>query len=144
MSSVYAFGPLLAQVLLVVIVYLELGRRRFREGKARRIKFDDYKILPNDEIDYLAQATRNVVNQFELPVLFFVLVISIAVTDTLGFFQLLLLWGFVVSRYLHAYSHLTSNDVSVRGALFLTGFGLLAVAYLLFALRLVFGPVAVG
>jgi hypothetical protein len=57
-------------------------------------------------------------NQFELPALFYVLTILAYVTHLAGLLFVVLAWVFVLFRYLHAYVHVTSNNVRLRGALY--------------------------
>ena len=57
-------------------------------------------------------------NQFELPVLFYVLTILEYVTHLAGIVFVVLAWVFVIFRILHAYVHVTSNIVRLRGALY--------------------------
>src|ERR1700739_3644346 len=57
-------------------------------------------------------------NQFELPVLFYVLTVLAYVTHLAGLVFVVLAWIFVLLRYLHAYVHVTSNNVRLRGALY--------------------------
>ena len=57
-------------------------------------------------------------NQFELPVLFYVLTILAYVTHHAGILFVVLAWVFVIFRLLHAYVHVTSNIVRLRGAFF--------------------------
>jgi len=67
-------------------------------------------------------------NQFEMPVLFYVLTILEYVTHLAGIVFVVLAWIFVIFRVLHAYVHVTSNIVPLRGALYgITAFALIAI-----------------
>jgi hypothetical protein len=57
-------------------------------------------------------------NQFELPVLFYVLTILALVTKLADLIFVVLAWIFVLFRILHACVHVTSNNVRIRGPLF--------------------------
>ena len=57
-------------------------------------------------------------NQFEMPVLFYVLTGLEYVTHLAGIVFVVLAWIFVIFRVLHAYVHVTSNIVRLRGALY--------------------------
>ena len=65
-------------------------------------------------------------NQFELPVLFYVLTILAYVTHLAGVIFVVLAWIFVIFRILQAYVHVTSNRVQLRGAFY--GIAALALA----------------
>jgi len=57
-------------------------------------------------------------NQFELPVLFYVLTILAYFTHHAGIVFVVLAWVFVIFRLLQAYVHVTSNKIQLRGAMF--------------------------
>jgi hypothetical protein len=57
-------------------------------------------------------------NQFELPVLFYVLTILAYVTHLAGLVFVVLAWIFVLFRCLQAFVHVTNNKIRVRGAMF--------------------------
>jgi hypothetical protein len=52
---------------------------------------------------------------------------------------LVLAWIFVLSRIAHAYVHTTSNRVLVRGGLYGIGAFALAIAWLIFIVRILAG-----
>lgn len=82
------------------------------------------------------QVSNAVDNQFQLPLLFYVAV-GVALYLGAGWLELLLAWGFVVSRYVHAVIHVTRNNVVQRFWVFTAGLGLLTLLWLLLAIRLV-------
>ena len=65
-------------------------------------------------------------NQFELPVLFYVLTILAYITHHAGLIFVILAWIFVIFRLLHAYVHVTSNIVRCAGTLY--GIAVVALA----------------
>lgn len=75
-------------------------------------------------------------NQFELPVLFYVLVAVALPLRHMDLVMVLLSWVFVVARYAHAGVFVTSNDVRRRGPLWLAGALVLMAMWLYFALRI--------
>jgi hypothetical protein len=78
-------------------------------------------------------------NQFELPVLFYVLTILEIITRHADLIFLVLAWVFVLTRLMHALVHTTSNIVMRRGAWY--GFGAIALlaAWMIFMVRILFG-----
>jgi hypothetical protein len=78
-------------------------------------------------------------NQFQLPVLFYVLTILSMITRHADMVFLVLAWIFVLSRIAHAYVHTTSNRVLVRGGLYGIGAFALAIAWLIFIVRILAG-----
>lgn len=77
-------------------------------------------------------------NQFELPVLFYVLTILALITRKADLLFVVLAWVFVASRCVHAFVHVTSNDIKLRFPAFAVGALVLALMWVLFALAILF------
>lgn len=135
MNQTAIFWPMLAHVLLVYIVYGVMARRRFGAVRAGSVKGSAYK-LRSTEPDVSATVSNNLMNQFELPVLFHVLCLALYVTNGVNYLTLLLMWLFVVSRYVHAYVHVTSNRLVARYQSFFFGVAVLGICWIWFALRI--------
>jgi hypothetical protein len=71
-------------------------------------------------------------NQFEIPVLFYVLTILAYVTHLAGLIFVILAWVFVIFRLLHAYVHVTSNTVRVRGTFYAVAVVALAINWAIY------------
>ncbi|CCV13165.1 MAPEG family protein [Mesorhizobium sp. STM 4661] len=135
MNQTAIFWPVLAQVLLVYIVYLVMGRRRYgavRSGEAKAGQFKTRSTEPASSVT----VANNLSNQFELPVLFYVLCLALHETNGVNYLTLALMWIFVVSRYAHAWVHLTSNDLRFRSRIFFFSAVVLLLAWIWFALHL--------
>ena len=78
-------------------------------------------------------------NQFELPVLFYVLTILSIVTRHADFLFVVLAWVFVIFRMLQAYVHVTGNDVRLRGGFYGVGALVLVIMWLIFIVRILLG-----
>ena len=78
-------------------------------------------------------------NQFELPVLFYVLTILAIITKHADLLFVVLAWIFVLSRLAHAYIHVTSNDLKLRGPFFGVGALVLAIMWLIFIVKIMLG-----
>ena len=79
-------------------------------------------------------------NQFELPVLFYVLTILAWVTRHADLIFVALAWIFVIFRYLQAYVHVTSNQVRLRGAFFGVSALVLAIMWLIYIVEILTSP----
>ena len=77
--------------------------------------------------------------QFELPVLFYVLIAFILITRVGDFLLLVLAWIFVVLRLMHAYVHTTGNNVLLRGRIYGGGLIVLLAMWVIFAVRILTG-----
>src|SRR6185312_16373167 len=75
-------------------------------------------------------------NQFELPVLFYVLTILEIITRHADLIFVVLAWVFVLSRLGHAFVHVTSNNLRIRGPLFGVGALVRAIMWVLFIVRI--------
>jgi hypothetical protein len=137
MDGTAIFWPMIVQAGLTLAVYVILSMRRVAAVKSGAAKARDFAI-PNDP-ELSATAARNIVNQFELPVLFYVICIAFFVTGGASAGVVALAWVFTLSRAVHAWVHLTSNRVMARRRLFVAGFGVLIALWIWFAVHLAMG-----
>jgi hypothetical protein len=75
-------------------------------------------------------------NQFELPVLFYVLIALALPLRHADLFIVLMSWVFVVTRLIHAGVFVTSNDLGRRSTVWIAGALVLLVMWLYFALKM--------
>lgn len=120
MSQTALFWPMIAQVALTVAVYWLMSMRRLAAVKAGEAKARDFRVPVDPERS--VTAARNVTNQFELPVLFYVACLAFHQLGAVDLVAIVLAWAFVVSRVAHAIVHVTSNRVLLRRRLFIVGF----------------------
>lgn len=135
MSQTGIFWPMMAHVLLVYAVYILMRLRRGRaieNGSARISQFRENRDEPAESLF----VRNNLANQFELPVLFHAACLALFVTGNAGALAIGLAWIFAISRYGHAYVHVTSNRIRYRQPLFVIGFVAAGLMWLLLALRL--------
>ncbi len=74
-------------------------------------------------------------NQFELPVLFYVLVVLALITRKADMLFVVMSWMFVASRLVHAAIHTTSNKVPMRFQAFVVGVLFLAAMWVILGIR---------
>ena len=75
-------------------------------------------------------------NQFELPVLFYILIAIALPLRHADLFIVLMSWVFVVLRFIHAGIFVTSNNVRQRGLTWFAGVLVLMAMWLYFALKI--------
>lgn len=129
--------PVLAQILLTFLVLFATGRARVACIKAGRARMSDIAANSAAFPEDVRRFGNNFANQFETPVLFYVLVgiaIYIRATDWL---MVALAWLYVVTRVAHAYVHLTSNHVLTRFRIFIAGVVALLCMWIALVVRLV-------
>jgi hypothetical protein len=83
-----------------------------------------------------SRAPDNFRNLFELPVLFYVALLTIYIIGATNTAFVLLAWGYVAARVAHSYIHCTSNIVMHRFYAFVTSCTLLSCIWLLLAYQL--------
>ena len=115
MSPLQIFLPCVALVALTVVVWIRLYVDRISEMRARRIK--PQALSTSHEAAQTLQhvnAADNFRNLFEVPVLFYVLCVSLAVTQSVTPMYLWGAWIYVALRTVHSFIHLTYNRVMHR------------------------------
>ncbi|WP_336487467.1 MAPEG family protein [Methylobacterium nigriterrae] len=133
-------APVFVQVLLVFALLIVMGRRRFAEIGAGRVRIGEIA-LGERNWPARVQATANAFsNQFELPVLFFALVPLALYTRKADLLFVVLAWVFVATRVVHATIFVTSNHVPSRFRAYMAGVAVLGLMWLVFAWRILLTP----
>ena len=109
---------LIVQMLLTVWLYTKMAKSRFAAVKEGLITRDDYKVVGN-EPEQAAIFTRALANQFELPVLFYAVVITGMATGVSSWITVVLAFLFVLARIVHAREMVGENQVMKRRAMFI-------------------------
>lgn len=129
-------GPMLAMVALTFVVLVAMFRRRVAEIRARRIKLDTIATSRGlGTLEDVAPAD-NLRNLFEMPVLFYVACLTLAVTGTATPAVLGLTWAYVALRAVHSTIQLTHNRVRLRFYAFAASAAVLLAIWLLAAVRI--------
>lgn len=131
MISNSIFWPVLAQVFLTLAMYIVLGKRKAAAVKAGQVDRQkaalDNRLWPDDVV----KVSNNLANQFETPVLFYVLCFVLFFTNSAGTLAVVFAWLFAASRYVHAVVHVGSNYVPARMRLFMFGWAMLLALLIL-------------
>lgn len=135
MNQTAIMWPMIAHVALVFAVYVLLGQRRRQAVMSGEAKISGFR-ENRDEPPSSLFARNNLENQFELPVLFHVVSLALAVAGGVGIAAVTLAWLFVASRIVHTIIHVTSNRIRYRQPAFLAGFASLGGMWLLLAFHL--------
>lgn len=137
MNSNYILWPVLAQVFLTLIMLIVLGARKTKAVKAGEVDRQqaalNNRVWPQDVV----KVSNNIANQFEIPVLFYVLCLVLYSMNAVGMVAIVLAWLFALSRFAHAYVHIGSNYVPMRLRFFLLGCFVLIAMLILVAWKLV-------
>lgn len=134
--------PVFVQVLLTFVLMMIMAGRRLGAVRGRAVRREDV-ILGQRNWPPRAQAASNAFsNQFELPVLFYVLVVLAIVTRKADLLFVVLSWVFVASRIVQAVAYVTTNVVPFRFTAYLVGAVALVIMWVVFAVRILATPLA--
>jgi hypothetical protein len=123
--------PMFVQVALTFVLLFMTRSARTGSGYAD-IRFKDE---PNDPTGTaLLGSIYN--SQFQLPMLFYVVVTLAYLLRKTDFLFVILSFVFVAARIAHAYVVVTSNDTKLRYGAFAAGLVVLAFMWLIFAIRI--------
>jgi hypothetical protein len=129
MTSYAILYPLFAMFLLTSLVLARLAALRVGAIQRREVDMAYYTTYQvGDEPAHIRVVTRNFLNQFEMPLLFYVVVILTYVTQQSSPWLIGCAWAYVALRCAHTFVHLTSNRVPLRFRIyFASNFALLAM-----------------
>ena len=136
MSRNLIFVPVLIQVLLTLAIYVHLIKVKIAAMKAGQVDMARRALHEDAWPESVLQINNNIRNQFELPVLFYVLSFALWALHAVHVVALAAAMVFVVSRIAHAVIHLGSNYVPNRRRAFTVGWWVLAGMALLVAWEL--------
>lgn len=130
----------LLPVFVLVLLAFALGFRaaflRAQAVRGGKVKPREVALREPNWPPHVLKTVNAFQNQLELPLLFYVLTILAWITRQADLLFVVLAWIFVALRILHAGVHVTSNHLGKRALLFIAGAAVLAVMWLVFALRI--------
>ena len=125
------------QMCQAIYAYIAMSRARMSAGKAKRITADDYKAT-KDEPEDLRVLTRAVANQFEMPVLFYVVTLALISASAHSWITVVLAWAYVAVRTIHMREMISSNRVKLRRKIFIRSTQILLLMMAEFLLAILF------
>lgn len=132
MNTIAILWPTFVLVALVFVVWFTMFVQRTRYMKSNPPKADDFA-TGEAALRYfrpVEMPANNLANLFEMPVLYFALVPLLMITHHAGHVQVLLAWGFVVSRAVHSLIHIASKKVPQRFLAYLLSCALLSAMWI--------------
>jgi hypothetical protein len=109
--------PMLAHIGWVFVLYAWLTVARQRAVKAGEVRYGDF--ARHDEPHHVARIAYNLANQFELPVIFYAAVVLLITTNSVTTIDLIAAWVFVAGRVAHSLVQCLTDNVPLRGQVFL-------------------------
>ncbi len=135
MSVSAILAPLFLQVALTFVLMFWMGGVRVGSVRRRETRIRDIALRQSNWPARVTQVGNAFDNQFQLPVLFYVLVILALSLRKADVLFVIMSWIFVLLRVAHVAIHTTSNNVSRRFAAYLAGALVLAAMWIIFAAR---------
>jgi hypothetical protein len=132
--------PVFVQVALIFALLFMMAGRRYGVVRAGGVRHGDLSLGQRAWPPATQQASNAFSNQFELPVLYLVLVPLALLTRKADLIFVVLSWIFVISRIAHAAAYVTTNYVPYRFGAYLIGAIALIAMWVEFAIRILIVP----
>lgn len=131
--------PLFVQVALTFVLWFWMAYYRVTMVRGGVVHPRDIALREPNWPPHVLKVANAAHNQLEIPLLFYVLTILAIIARKADVLFVVLAWIFVVARIAHAYIHVTSNRVSIRGPAFGVGLLVLALMWIIFMARILAG-----
>src|SRR5882757_9568019 len=131
--------PVFVQVTLTFGLLFWMGALRGGDVRRGAVKLDKVGLREPGWPTRTTQVAYAFSNQFEVPVLFYVLVAFLMIMRHADVIFVALAWLFVATRIVHAAIHVTSNTVKRRGPVFGIGVMVLLIMWVIFAVEILTG-----
>ncbi len=117
--------PMLAHIGWVFLLYAWLTVARQQAVKRGEVEYGAF--ARHEEPHHVARITYNLANQFELPVIFYALVVLLVAINKVATIDIIAAWVFVAGRVLHTLVQTLTDNVPLRGQVFLINAAAVAV-----------------
>jgi hypothetical protein len=121
MEDKYIFAPVLIQVMLTLCLYIYLAVAKKKAVTLGQVNEERRALHDDAWPDGVLQINNCIRNQFEVPLLFYVLIGVLWSISAVNIYVQVAAWLFFVSRIAHAIIHMGSNYVPVRRRFFMIG-----------------------
>ena len=136
MSVQMVLLPVFVLVGLTFFLLLWMASARTKALKGRETRLKDIALGQPNWPERVTQIGNSFRNQFEVPVLFYVLIALALPLRHADLFIVLMSWVFVVTRLAHAGIFVTTNNVQQRSLAWFAGVLVLFAMWIYFALRM--------
>ena len=109
---------MLAHIGWVFMLYVWLTIARAQAVRRGEIEYSGF-VLGREEPLAVARITRNLANQFELPLIFYALVVLLIALGKVTLFDVIAAWVFVAGRVIHTLVQTLTDNVPLRGGVFM-------------------------
>jgi hypothetical protein len=101
--------PALIHVALIFFLVIATGRGRVLAVRKGEVRLSEVALDGSHWPDPLRKRANNYQNQFELPVLYYILIALLLATRLVDAVQIIFAWLFLLSRLVHSYIHTGRN-----------------------------------
>ena len=115
------FLPAATQVILTLLLFIRLGQVKSRASRLGEVDERRRALHKDAWPAYVLKVTNNIENQFQTPVLFYVLSLMAWALDRVDWLVVVVAWAYIATRLVHAYIHLGDNVVIWRRKVFSIG-----------------------
>ena len=128
--------PVLVHIVLVLGLYIVLGIRKSAAIKSKSVDLKETSLNNKAWPTGVVQVSNNIDNQFESPLLFYVVCIITYLAEASTAISILLAWLYVALRYFHSYIHIGSNYVPYRLKIFVVSLLTILALLILLVVRM--------
>jgi len=128
--------PVFVQVALTFALLIWMASARTASVRRGETKLRDIALGQSAWPAKPTQISNCYDSQFQIPLLFYVLVVLAWITKQADLIFVAMAWIFVLSRLAHAYIHTGSNHVPTRFRVFAVGMIVLLLMWIVFAVRI--------
>jgi len=132
MDRILILYPVFAMVLLTFFSYIVMFLIVKKYITKKEIKYGQFKLYRGEFPDDYEQSRQHLKNQFELPIIFYLLVALLYSLNNLQYIDIILAWLFVISRYIHSFIRFKNNYLPYRGTVFSFGLVVLLAGWINF------------
>ncbi|WP_455203761.1 MAPEG family protein [Kaarinaea lacus] len=134
--------PLLAMVLLTAMVWITMYYTRIKEIFRKKIAVQSLAnhTAGQKQLQRVAGPSDNLINLFEMPVLFYAAILTAYTIEFNSVALLYLAWIYVILRYIHSFIHVTYDKVIHRFSVYFTSSMVLWAMWIIIGADIVFNP----
>ena len=125
--------PVVGHLALVQFLFVMVSLKRLRAAKEGHA-ID--RLAFGDEPEASRRWARNLDNQFQVPLLFHILVALMFATQTGGWIEVAFAWAFLLGRLAHTAVQVAGDDVRLRGQVFTVNYVAVTLMWLVWLARI--------
>lgn len=122
--------PMFIYVFYITLLGFYNFQTRKRHVQSKQVRLSYMKTYQGEAPEEMVTVARHFDNQFQVPMLFLITCLATHIFIGSNPISYAMAWAFIVTRVLHSYIHLTSNNVLRRAAAFFAGFAIVLAMWI--------------